>query len=233
MSLFTGKGRVHQYEQLRDLSHLENLIMRSLTLTGAAMLATALMTGCDRVADSVDPASGTSGVPAFAAGAVDPNTLTPAPPEGAVCHADGQWIICHTTLSFAPVNEPVFDLPCGLFYETGFDDRRGIRWYNSDGLLAKRFVSQDAETSLSLSPVGTGPLVAVTIHLNWRNDYAVPGDESTGPEIIHGNGLTLKGPHGVIAQIAGLDLPDGTHRGVLRFVDDPAVAAAVCAALTP
>ena len=46
MSLFTGKGRVLQYEQVHDLSHLETLTMRSLTLTGAAMLTAALLTGC-------------------------------------------------------------------------------------------------------------------------------------------------------------------------------------------
>jgi hypothetical protein len=37
---------------------------------------------------------------------------------------------------------------------------------------------------------------------------------------------------GVIAHIAGLDLPDGTHRGVLRLVDDPQEAERLCAALT-
>ena len=63
--------------------------------------------------------------------------------------------------------------------------------------------------------------------------YTVPGDESSGPETFHGSGITARAPGvGVIAHIAGLDLPDGTHRGVLRFVDDPQVAAAVCAALT-
>ncbi len=46
MSLFTGKGRVHEYERVHDLSHLENLTMRSLILTGAAMVAAALLTGC-------------------------------------------------------------------------------------------------------------------------------------------------------------------------------------------
>jgi hypothetical protein len=51
MSLFTGKGRVHQYEQVHDLSHLENLTMRSLTLTGAAMLAAVLLTGCGSDSD--------------------------------------------------------------------------------------------------------------------------------------------------------------------------------------
>jgi hypothetical protein len=53
---------------LRDLSHLENLTMRSLTLAGAAMLATALLTGCDNAVDSMDPMSVTPGTPAFAAG---------------------------------------------------------------------------------------------------------------------------------------------------------------------
>jgi len=40
-------------------------------------------------------------------------------------------------------------------------------------------------------------------------------------------------PHlGVIVHIAGLDLPDGTHRGVGRVIEDPEVAAELCAALT-
>jgi hypothetical protein len=69
MSLFTGKGRVHQYEQVHHLSHLENLIMRSLTLTGAAMLATALLTACG---DESGPAA--VNVPALTANATDPNT---------------------------------------------------------------------------------------------------------------------------------------------------------------
>ena len=59
MSLFTGKGRVHQYEQVHDISHLENLTMRSLTLTGAAVLAAALLTGCG--SDSDPTAANTAG----------------------------------------------------------------------------------------------------------------------------------------------------------------------------
>jgi len=38
-------------EQLFAISNLENLTMRSLTLTGAAMLAAALLTGCSAEAD--------------------------------------------------------------------------------------------------------------------------------------------------------------------------------------
>jgi hypothetical protein len=220
---------------LRDLSHLENLTMRSLTLAGAAMLATALLTGCDNAVDSMDPMSVTPGTPAFAAGAVDPNSLTPIPPAGAVCSADGQWIICHTSLSLAPVNELSGDvLPCGPVYQTGTDERRGIRWYNSDGLLAKRFVSQDVELTWSLSPTGAGPLVTLSAHANWRNVYAVPGsDADTEPQPTHGNELTIsQAGVGVIAHIAGLDGKGDTHRGVFRLFDDPAVAASLCAALT-
>ena len=210
--------------------------MQSLTLTGAAILAAALMTGCDYAADSMEPVIGTPGTPAFAAGAVDPNTLIPTPPVGAVCSADGQWIICHTSLSFAPLNEPSGDvLPCGPVYQTGTDERRGIRWYNSDALLAKRFVTQDVDFTWSLSPTGAGPFVTLLAHTNWRNVYAVPGsDADAEPQPTHGNELTIRqAGGGVIVHIAGLEGMDDTHRGVFRLFDDPAVAASLCAALTP
>jgi hypothetical protein len=205
--------------------------MRPIT---ACLALAALLAACDSATESVNPSSNDPSTLALAAGGalVDPSTLIPEPPPGAVCRADGQWIICHTSLSFAPLNEPGFELPCGLFYETGTDERRGIRWYTSDRLLARRFVSQDAETTWSLSPTGAGPFVTLIAHANWRNAYAVPGDESTGPQITHGNEVTLKQQGGgVIAHIAGLDLSEFTHHGALRWVDDPAVAASVCTAL--
>ena len=97
----------------------------------------------------------------------------------------------------------------------------------------KRFVTQNAEGTLSLSPTGAAPTVTIALHANWRNEYAVPGDESSGPQIFHGSAITLRAPGvGVIAHVAGLDLADGTHRGVLRFIDDPEVAAVLCEALT-
>jgi hypothetical protein len=175
-------------------------------------------------------------VPAAAGPLVDPSTLQPPPPPDSECRLDGAWIICHTSLVLGPVNEPILDfqLPCGTLYETASDVRRGIRWYDSStGKLLKRFVSQDFQGTWSLSPTGAGPTVMVTAHANWRNVYAVPGDESSGPTTFHGNGFTVQAPgFGVIVHIAGLDLPDGTHRGVARVIEDPAVAAELCAALT-
>jgi hypothetical protein len=170
--------------------------------------------------------------PALAGPVVDPATLQPVPPPGAVCRADGPWTICQTVFDGSSENAPAFDLPCGTVYETFRDVREGIRWY-LDGKLVKRFVSQNADGSWSLSPTGAGPTVTVTAQANWRNEYAVPGDESSGPTVFHGNGVVARAPgFGVIAHIAGLDLPDGTHHGVVRFIDDPQVAAVLCEALT-
>ena len=172
--------------------------------------------------------------PAAAGPIVDPSTLQPAPPPGAVCRADGRWTICQTTFDASTVNEPILDLdlPCGTIYETVDDVRDGIRWY-SDGKLVKRFVSQNAEGTWSLSPTGAGPTVKLSLQANWRDEYAVPGDESTASTTYHGSEFKLQAPGaGVIAHIAGLDLPDGTHRGVFKFIDDPQVAVRLCDALT-
>ena len=103
------------------------------------------------------------------------------PPPGSECRLDGAWIICHTSLVFTPVNEPILDfqLPCGTLYETATDVRRGIRWYDSStGRLVTRFVTQDFEGTWSLSPTGAGPTVTVTAHANWRN-VNIDADEST------------------------------------------------------
>jgi hypothetical protein len=68
-------------------------------------------------------------VPATAGPIVDPNTLTPVPPPGPVCRADGSWTICHTVFLEDVTNEPAFDLPCGTVYQTSHDPRTGLRWY--------------------------------------------------------------------------------------------------------
>ena len=190
---------------------MRKLLPTALTLAGGALLWTT--------------------VPAGAGPGVDPSTLQPAPPPGAECNANGPWTICHTRFDASDENEPIdLGLPCGTVYETLVDVRDGIRWY-LDGKLVKRFVSQNAEGTWRLAP-GTGPAVTIVMQANWRNEYAIPGDESSGPMTVHGDGFTARAPgYGVIAHIAGLDLPDGTHRGVLRLTDDPKVAAEICAAV--
>jgi len=165
--------------------------------------------------------------PAAVAGTiVDPSTLTPPPPAGATCQQDGRFVICHAELNSDAVNEPTdMVLPCGQIYVTGSDNRVSIRWYE-DGVLVRRFVRQDVSLTLSLSPNGSGPTLSGTGHQNW---WGLPD----GPLAVHGLNTKVSAPGiGVIAIIAGYDDIEGNHHGVLRFIDDPAVAAAVCDALT-
>jgi len=56
--------------------------------------------------------------PAGAGRPIDPSILQPPPPPGAVCRADGPYVICDTFLDSSSENAPVFDLPCGTVYET-------------------------------------------------------------------------------------------------------------------
>lgn len=213
--------------------------MRSPTMTGAALLLATLLAACDRATDPAEPSTQNMTTPAFAAAskAVDPAALTPAPllvGAEAECRADGRWILCHTTLALELVNEPVFDLTCGTVYETSQDVRLGTRWYNAaDSVIVKRHVRQDLEGTWSLSPEGAGPTVAVSVHSNWYDSqYADPTDIDSGVGASHGE-FTVKAPgFGVIAHIAGLDRPDDIHRGVFRPVEDPAVGARLCEALT-
>ena len=165
---------------------------------------------------------------------VDPGTLQPPPPPGTVCRDDGPWTICtrETVESWTLV--PIFALPCGQIYESAVDARDARRWYR-DGKLVKRRVVQNAEATWTLSPDGSGPVAEVGIHANWIVELAVPGDESTGSLTAHGNFATvhLPGPGGGSAlHISGIDLPDGTHRGVFRFVDDADAVEALCGALS-
>jgi hypothetical protein len=194
---------------------------------------------CRRIWTSVVVAAGLLGwafvstSSATAGKAVDPDTLNPPPPPGASCQQSGQQVICHTVFVQDMVNEPVFELPCGLFYETSHDDRRGTRWYVG-GNLQTRFVTSSFHGTWSLSPTGAGPLVALRGSSNWRNDD-VPFDqpEETWPTTSHGNGIAASAPgFGVILHIAGRDDPDGDHHGTgVTDFDDPAVHAELCAAM--
>jgi len=183
-----------------------------------------------------------SGVALAAPRTVEPDTLTPPPPPGAECKQTGNFLICQTFFDEEPlVNEPVFELSCGTVYETSNIHREGIRWYSSEGLLLRRFVTEDVQGTWSLSPTGEGPTVAFFAHDNWTDVYAIPGDEESVSTTYHGNSFTAMAPgYGVLFHIAGQDLPDGTHHGAggAFFIDEegnvePEADAALCEALQP
>jgi hypothetical protein len=168
---------------------------------------------------------------------VDPSTLQPPPPSDARCVPTGRYVICHTVIDFSVEAEPVTDLglPCGTVYFTVTDVRHGLRFYEN-GLLVRRHVTAPGGVSgfVSLSATSEGPHLELVGHLNWWSTFAVPGDESTESTTSHGLEIRLKSPDGgIVAIIAGRTDPEGAYTGVARFVDDPAVAQAICAALMP
>ena len=180
-------------------------------------------------------------VPAPAAPAdppsVDPSTLQPPPPPDARCDPTGRYVICHTVIDFSVEAEPVTDLglPCGTIYFTATDVRHGLRFYEN-GLLVRRHVTAPGGVSgfNTLSPTGEGPRVEVVGHLNWWSTFGVPGVEDTESTTAHGLDIRLKSPDGgILAISAGRTDPEEIHTGVARFVDDAAMAEAICTALTP
>ena len=174
---------------------------------------------------------------ASAGGIVDPNTLTPVPPN-ATCRDDGRQIICDTFFVEDLVNEPIadFDLPCGTIYETSHYLGDGTRWY-VDRLAVRRHVAASLEGTWSLSPTGAGPTVNISGYYSVWTVWTTPGDDSTLVETSSsGNDFKIGAPgFGVILQNAGLTYlpPDGTHHGIAAQIPfTPEVAAELCAALT-
>jgi hypothetical protein len=168
---------------------------------------------------------------------VDPSTLQPPPPANASCVPTGRYVICHTEIDFSVEAEPLTDLglPCGTIYVTATDVRHGLRFY-ANGLLVRRHVTAPGGVSgfISLSATGEGPRLGLVGHQNWWSTFSVPGDEATESTTSHGLDTRLKSPDGgIIAIIAGRTDPEGTHTGVARVVEDPAIAEAICTALTP
>jgi hypothetical protein len=176
-------------------------------------------------------------VPAVGKPAVDTDALIPPPPDGADCRADGNRIMCHTSVIEPDrVNEPLLDLPCGTVYETSTDERRGLRWYDSSSLtIVKRLVFFDLEGTWSLSANGEGPKAKITVHAVSRDVvFPDPFDQDTWPHVFHGVGLTVGAPgYGVIAHVThqeGYEPDEGDH-GVSSALQDPKVSSELCAAL--
>lgn len=170
--------------------------------------------------------------PALAGESVDPASLTPVPPN-ATCQRAGVNYVCKTAFDIHLVDEPAFELPCGLVHETIDDLREGRRWYDADRRLVRRHVTAQADGYWSLSPTGDGPRVAITAHSNWSDVYAVPGDESSASQDSRGVHLSASAPgYRNAFHIAGRFTGEDALTG--RFVawDSPGAVADLCAALT-
>ena len=129
---------------------------------------------------------------------VDPDTLTPAPPDffGAECFTQGVQIVC--TLAFS--DPPVVDEPSGIVcdgVELTFSQERdvvGKRFYTADGLLRQRHFREDMRGTLD-HPVSGASLDFVQGN-TIIHDLAVPGDVGTGVSRIVGTSIRVSRPDG-------------------------------------
>jgi hypothetical protein len=207
---------------MRRLASMKSRFNKGLALVGLVVLVLASGT----VSRATPPAS--------AGEIVDPNTLTPVPPN-ATCRDDGRQIICDTFVIEDAVNEPItdFDLPCGTLYETSHYRGDGTRWY-VDRLVVRRHVAASLDGAWSLSPAGAGPTVNISGYWSFWTVWPTPGDDSTMFDTSSsGSDFKIGAPgFGVILHDVGLTNADGTHHGVTGDFT-PEVKAALCDALTP
>jgi hypothetical protein len=154
---------------------------------------------------------------------VDPNTLTPVPPDAYVCTANGAQVYCTATFVADFVNEPWFDMPCGTVYATGRDVVEGKRWYQN-GLLVEKRAHEDSTFTWSLSPTGGGTVLSGITHTNWVAQYAIPGDETTNYGHQEGTDLLVRSPSGgVVWQISGQIHGEEFYTGHFKTDDNPPI----------
>ena len=169
---------------------------------------------------------------AIAGQPVDPSTLTPEPPPGARCQSAGNQIICDTQLDESILTPlAVGELPCGTLYETNSDVRQGTRWYDAEGLLLERHVTQQLRGTWSLSPDMSAPIVLIAAHANWRDRLAVPGDFESNSGTLNGAMYDVSSPgYGTILHTAGHESASGFSGRFDEF--DDATIAVLCEVLT-
>lgn len=131
--------------------------------------------------------------PVAARTAVDPNSLTPPPPDffNATCERLGQQIVCN--LGFT--NAPITDEPSGIICDGSeilFSQTRSVtgkRFYDLSGALLQRHFREDL--SGNFSNPASGHVVQWVAQDTVIHDLAVPGDLSTGTTRIAGTAMRV------------------------------------------
>jgi hypothetical protein len=128
------------------------------------------------------------GAPAVAREAVDPSTLTPAPPASfnATCLRYGDHISCDLAFSDPDLVGEPSGIVCGSTELLVSQTRSvvGKRLYSSDGLLLQRHF-REALSGTFTNPA-TGRSVWWAQHDTVRHDLSTPGDVGTGTTSITG-----------------------------------------------
>src|SRR5437773_4351762 len=181
----------------------------------------------------------------FAGQPVDPSTLNPPPnPLTTVCEKDGNQTIC--TLEFS---DPPFAGASGVICGTGptayevfqFQNRSviGKRYYDQNGNLTRRHFREIVSGTFS------NPLTHAAVSFDGKDthlhDLTIPGDVSTGTDVVTGSFHIYPSKGGIVLFEAGrtIDAVDGTilrESGPHPFVDysvlgDTAAVQPLCDAL--
>ena len=170
--------------------------------------------------------------------------LTPPPPAFETCKPVGDGTICagDRITSYGPVDTGIV---CGTgadafdIYDTAVDHNRGTRWYDRDGNLTRRLIT-DHYTFGEFSNPLTGATVRYTQHNTTVGVLAVPGDLSTETQTSTGEnmymvpGLGAVFPNAgrtVIAPNGAQEFAAGPHSFDAYFGGDTAAIAELCSAL--
>src|SRR3954447_25210042 len=137
--------------------------------------------------------------PAFAKTPVDPATLNPPPPPefNPVCERVGNGTIC--TVQFSQTFAMGSDVICGTgaaAYEVfQFQNRsvQGKRYYDQNGDLRRRHFNE-VDTGTFTNPL-THVAVSFSSRFTTLNDLSIPGDLTSGTQIITGRSRVFQ-PHG-------------------------------------
>lgn len=129
---------------------------------------------------------------------VDPDTLTPPPPDffNATCYAQGRGITCDLAFS----DPDIIDEPSGVVCdgtELLISQQRwviGKRFYDGAGLLLQRHFRE--WFSGSFTNPDTGRVALFEAHDTVIHELAVPGDVGTGRTTISGLPARIRVPGG-------------------------------------
>jgi hypothetical protein len=182
--------------------------------------------------------------PAFAKTPVDPATLNPPIPPGfhPVCGRVGNGTIC--TVQFSQTFAIGSDVICGTgadAYEVlQFENRsvQGKRYYDQNGDLTRRHFNE-VDTGTFTNP-STHLAVSFNGRLTTLHDLSIPGDASSGTQVItgsfrwfqpHGGTVILEAGRTVEAGNGEFISDSGPHPFTDYFFGDTAAVQPLCDAL--
>jgi hypothetical protein len=152
---------------------------------------------------------------AFAGQPVDPSTLNPPPPPqfNPVCEKDGNQTIC--TVQFS---DPAFAGGSGVICGSGpntyevfqFQNRtvQGIRYYDQNGNLTRRHF-HEVDTGTLSNPINN-KAVSFSARGTTLHDLSIPGDISSGTQILTGSFRVYRTDGGTVTFEAGRTVNSGT-----------------------